>query len=37
MLRAQAAPKPLTIPAYTAPQQMASSAKHEAVRLITDQ
>jgi hypothetical protein len=37
MLHAQAAPRPLTIPAYTAPQQMALPTKHEAVRPITDQ
>ncbi len=37
MLRAQASPKPLPVPAYAAPQQMASPTKHEAVRPITEQ
>jgi hypothetical protein len=37
MLRAQAAPKPLPVPAPAAPPQMASPTKHEAVRPITEQ
>ncbi len=37
MLRAQAAPKPLPVPAYAAPPQMASPAKQQAVRPITEQ
>jgi hypothetical protein len=37
MLRAQAAPKPLPVPANAAPQQMASPTKQQAVRPITDQ
>ena len=36
MLRAQAAPKPLPVPAHAAPQQSASPTKHEAVWPITD-
>jgi hypothetical protein len=37
MLRAQAAPKPLPVPAYAAPQHMAAPTKQQAVRPITEQ